>query len=220
MPPANKSAPIGKRQHWQCPLQRKRAVEGTEERDKHVIEEHGPSGHEPEVGMYPAAYIGVGGAGRGIKGRHPAIADSRQHHGYHGGENCNHHVSARLHLRQSIDRRRSARGNGDDAIEDQIPKCQNPAQAGDFCAGRGFAVGMLTGTASFVFTPSHKRRPSAAHGKDFHLPILKFGNVKPVLPRQSKGHIGRELALSRNTVNDFTLCPQDGDISLAKDGDI
>ena len=52
------------------------------------------------------------------------------------------------------------------------------------------------------------------------MPILKFGNVKPVLPRQRKGHIGRELALGRNTVHDFTVCAQDGDISLAKDGDV
>ena len=52
------------------------------------------------------------------------------------------------------------------------------------------------------------------------MPVLKFGQVKPVLSRQSKGDIGRELTLRRNTVNDFTLAPQNGDIALAEDGDI
>src|SRR5580658_2465615 len=60
----------------------------------------------------------------------------------------------------------------------------------------------------------------AAHRKDFHLAVLKVGNVKPVLPWQSKGHVGGELALGGNTVDDFTLCPQDGDISLAKHGEV
>src|ERR1700733_11210844 len=59
-----------------------------------------------------------------------------------------------------------------------------------------------------------------ADWKDFHLPILKVGHVKPVLPRQSEGHVGGELALGRNTVDDFTVGSQDSDISLAEDGDV
>ena len=50
--------------------------------------------------------------------------------------------------------------------------------------------------------------------------MLKVGHVKPMLPGQSKGHIGRKPALGRNTINHFTGCPQDSDVSLAKDSNV